>query len=126
LAAAVIASVVATSGTQAAVINFAVAVLDGAALGFAGASLDKSSAFNFDGASLLVSSLSAGDASGLVPFPGSPSTVMPAPFNVVYGSGTGAGPLGADVVKKWTGAYQRRARGKRITLAATGGDCRHQ
>ena len=70
LAAAAIASVVATSGAHAAVINFAVSVLDGAALGFTGSTLDKSSAFNFDGASLLVSSTGAGGRSWPGCFPG--------------------------------------------------------
>jgi len=104
LAAAAIASVVATSGAHAAVINFAVSVLDGAGLGFTGATLDKSSAFNFDGSSLLVSSLGPGDASGLSPFPTPPDTVALAPTLIDYGSGTGSGPLAADVTKTWTGA----------------------
>jgi hypothetical protein len=104
LAAAAAASVMATSGADAAVINFAVSVLDGAGLGFTGATLDKSSAFNFDGSSLLVSSLGPGDASGLSPFPTPPDTVGLAPTVVDYGSGTGSGPLAGDVTKSWTGA----------------------
>ena len=85
---ALIAGLVAAPAAQAAVINFAVSVLAGAGLGFTGATLDKSTAFNFDGSSLLVSSLGPGDASGLSPFPTPPDTVELAPTVVDYGSGS--------------------------------------
>jgi hypothetical protein len=102
---ALIAGLGTVPAAHAKLINFAVSVLDGAALGYTGASLDKSTAFNFDGASLLVSSTGAGDQSGLVAFPGTPSTVSLLPTNVMYGSGTGGSTLpGGGIVKSWTGA----------------------
>ena len=101
---ALIAGLGAAPAAHAALINFAVSVLDGAGLGFTGATLDKSTAFNLDGSSLLVSSLGPGDASGLSPFPTPPDTVKLAPTVIDYGSGTGSGPLTTDVTKSWTGA----------------------
>jgi PEP-CTERM motif len=103
LAAAFIATIGAGSAAQAAVINFGVSVLDGAALGYSGTRLNASTAFNFDGAALLVSSVGAADDSGLVPFPGPFDTVSLSPTDIMYGSGTGPGMLTADVVKSWTG-----------------------
>jgi hypothetical protein len=101
---ALIAGLGATPAAHAALINFAVSVLDGAALGYTGSTLDTSTAFNLDGSSLLVSSLGPGDASGLSPFPIPPDTVTLAPTVINYGSGTGSGPLATDVTKSWTGA----------------------
>ena len=100
LAAAFIATIGASSVAHAALINFGVSVLDGAALGYtSGSTLDASTAFNFDGAALLVSSVGAGDDSGLTAFPGAHDTVGLSPTDIMYDSGT----LGAPVVKSWTG-----------------------
>jgi hypothetical protein len=68
-----------------------------------GPTLDKSTAFDFDGSSWLVSSLGPGDASGLSPFPTPPDTVRRVPTNVVYGGGTSGGSLMTDITKTWTG-----------------------
>jgi PEP-CTERM motif len=100
---ALIAGMGAASAARSATINFAVAVLDGADLGYTGASLNTSTAFDFDGASLLVSSTGAGDDSGLHAFPTAPDTVVITPSNVVYGSGNGGTPLPTDIIKSWTG-----------------------
>lgn len=104
LFAAVVATFGLSSASHAAVINFAVSVLDGAGLGFTGPSLNASTAFNFDGASLLVSAIGPGDQSGLVAFPGTPSSVTLSPTDLVYGAGTGSAPLATDLIKSWTGS----------------------
>lgn len=101
---ALIVGMGAASAARSATLDFAVSVLDGQDIGFTGATLDSSSAFNFDGAALLVSAVGAGDESGLSAFPSSADSVTITPSNVVYGSGTGSSPLSSDVVKSWTGA----------------------
>src|SRR5262249_6665463 len=101
---AILAGLVTGSTSHAAAINFAVAVLDGSGLDYTGATLDKSTAFDFDGADLIVSSTGPGDASGLTPFPGMNDMVTLTPSNIVYGPGAGGGPLAMDVIKSWTGA----------------------
>jgi hypothetical protein len=107
LAAAFIATVGAGSAAQAETIDFAVAVVDGVGMGFTGPNLQSSTAFQFDGSLLAVSSIGAGDASGLVPFTGAITTnnvVHLDPTDVMYGAGTGPSMLGTDVVKSWTAA----------------------
>jgi hypothetical protein len=105
LGAAVIAASVASSCAEAAVINFGVASADGAVT-YTGSSLDVSTAFDFDGATLLVLEKNASDASGLALF----STVTlsaatsPPSSRIIYGSGTGPGSLGADLTLSWTGS----------------------
>lgn len=107
LSAAVIATL-AGSAANAAVktIDFGVSALGGdPGVSFSGgASLDQSTAFDLDGALLIVSSVGANDSSGLVVFdpanpPGSPDTVDIAPRNLEYGNS--AGPLGTNIVKSW-------------------------
>jgi hypothetical protein len=88
-----------TSAAQAAMINFAVAALDGTVL-YTGPSLNLSSAFDFDTAILLVSETGAGDASGLNHF----DTVKVSPTDIMYGSGSAPTDLpGGGIVKTWTG-----------------------
>jgi hypothetical protein len=57
-------------------------------------------AFDLDSSILLVSQVGKQDSSGLAPF----NTVSVVPTNIMYGSGVGPGPLGADIVKTWTDA----------------------
>jgi PEP-CTERM motif len=101
---ALIAGMGAASAARSATINFAVSVLGGANLGYTGgARLDLASAFDFDGASLLVSAVGSGDQSGLSPFPVLPDTVTLDPSLIAFGAGTGSSTLPTDVVKGWTG-----------------------
>jgi hypothetical protein len=105
LGAAVIATFVASSGAGAAVINFGVAVADGAVT-HTGASLDVSTALDLDHATLLVVEKNASDASGLALFGTvalSAATSPPSSL-INYGSGTGPGSLGADVTLSWAGS----------------------
>ncbi|HZZ26285.1 MAG TPA: PEP-CTERM sorting domain-containing protein [Roseiarcus sp.] len=104
VAIALIAGMGAASAARSATINFAVAVLDGAKLGFTGPRLDLSTAFDFDGASLLVAAVGAGDASGLIPFPSLNDTVSVTPTNVMYGAGAGPRALPIDIEKLWVGS----------------------
>jgi hypothetical protein len=103
LGAAVIATFVANSGAEAALIDFGVASFDGAVT-YSGTSLDVSTALDLDEATLLVSEKGAADASGLSIF--SPVTLTaatsPVSSHIIYGSGTGPGPLDAVVTLSWT------------------------
>jgi hypothetical protein len=105
LGAAVIATFVANSAAEAAMINFGVASADGAVT-YTGSSLDVSTAFDFDGATLLVLEQNAGDASGLALFDTVTlsAATSPASSRIIYGSGTGPGSLGADLTLSWTGS----------------------
>jgi hypothetical protein len=104
LGAAVIATFVASSAAEAALINFGVASADGAVT-YTGTSLDVSTALDLDEATLLVVELDPADASGLALF----NTVTlsaatsPPSSHIIYGFGTGPGPLGADLTLSWTG-----------------------
>ena len=103
LAAAFIATVGAAPSAQAAVIDFGVSALVGSDLSYSGPSLNASTAFDFDGAPLAVTSIGPGDASGLVAFafPTTPDMfVSLSPTDIMYGTGT----LAAPVVKSWTGS----------------------
>jgi len=78
------------SAANAAVIDFGIAAIGGnPGISFSGgATLDKSTSFDLDGASLFVSSVGPGDASGLVVFapgqpPGTPNSVNITPSNIV-------------------------------------------
>jgi hypothetical protein len=103
LGAAVIATFAASSAAEAAMINFGVASADGAVT-YTGTSLDVSTAFDLDGATLLVLEKNAGDASGLALF-GTvtlSAATSPPSSRIIYGSGTGPGSLGADLTLSWT------------------------
>jgi hypothetical protein len=103
LGAGAIAAFAANSAAEAAEINFAVSSFDGAVT-YTGTSLDVSSALDLDGATLLVSEVNPIDDSGLAIF--SPVTLSaatsPASSRIIYGTGTGPGPLGAVVTLSWT------------------------
>jgi hypothetical protein len=107
LAAALIATIGASSAAQAKMIDFGVVGLGGT-ITYSGSMLQGSTALNLDAAILAVSNVSASDASGLKVFPNLPTltddTVTVSPTDIMYGSGTGTvdAPLGTDVVKSWT------------------------
>ncbi|HEY1781228.1 MAG TPA: PEP-CTERM sorting domain-containing protein [Roseiarcus sp.] len=102
LAAAFIATVGVSTSAQAALIDFGVSALVGSDLSYTGGSLDASTAFDFDGAPLAVTSVGAGDASGLeqfaAPFNTADMFVSLSPTDIMYGTGT----LGTPVMKTWT------------------------
>ena len=99
LSAVVLVTLGATSAAQAAMVDFSVAVLGGAVTYF-GTSLDQSTSFDLDQATLLVTDIGPGDASGLAMF--DEVTLSPSSSsNVIYGSGSGPGPLGADFILSW-------------------------
>lgn len=107
LAVSLIATVGASSASQAAVIDFGVSAIGGTpGVSYMGATLDQSTAFDFDGAVLAVTSVASNDDSGLKIFPTIPSTVMLTPTTeIMYGSGSGhmdIGIPGGDVEKVWT------------------------
>jgi PEP-CTERM motif len=103
LGAGVIAAFAANSAAEAAIINFGVASFDGA-VSYTGPSLDVSSALDLDGATLLVTEVNPADDSGLAIL--GPVTISaatsPASSHIIYGTGTGPGPLGAVVTLSWT------------------------
>jgi PEP-CTERM motif len=104
LGAGVIAAFAANSAAEAAMINFGVSSFDGAVT-YTGSSLDVSSAFDLDGATLLVSEVNnPTDDSGLAVFGfvTLSAATSPVSSNIIYGSGTGPGPLGAVVTLSWT------------------------
>jgi hypothetical protein len=106
LAAALIVTAGAGSAAQAALVDFEVGVFGGAPT-YMGTSLDASMSFDLDQAMLLVGSVGAGDASGLVPVGSGPADevmVSADTSNIIYGFGTGPTPLGADVILSWTGS----------------------
>jgi hypothetical protein len=86
-----------SSAAQAALIDFSAAVLGGTT-SYSGPTLDASTAFNLDGATLVVAETGAGDESGLKHF----ATIKVSPPDIMYGAGTGPAKLGTDVVKSWT------------------------
>jgi PEP-CTERM motif len=100
LAAAFIATVGASSGAQAAVIDFSAAALCPASctgITYAGTNLGISTAFDLDGSTWLVTRVNTGDMSGLAA--GGTFTVVPS--SVSYG--LGGGPVtGLDITKMWT------------------------
>ncbi len=104
LAAAFIATVGVSTSAHAALIDFGVSALIGSDLSYSGPTLDFSTAFNFDGAPLAVTSIGSGDASGLVQFAFPTTTpdmfVSLSPTDIMYGIGT----LAAPVTKSWTGS----------------------
>jgi hypothetical protein len=95
-----IATVGAVSAAQASIVSFDFVALDGS-ITYTGTSLDVSTALDLDGATLLVSEVGAGDASGLHPFDtvGLSAATSPPSNEIEYGSTPG--PLGADVIVSW-------------------------
>lgn len=106
IAAVVIGTAGVSSSAQAAMVDFGVAALGGTITYGGGASLDKSSSLDLDDALLIVTSLVAGDQSGLSIFPGGPDNTVTLTHPINYGSGTGSmdTPLtGGNIFKEWTG-----------------------
>ncbi len=105
--AAVIATIVASSAAQAAIIDFFFSALDGSITYAPAASLDVSSALDLDGATMLVMDVGPGDASGL----DDNDTIKLASLHPLAGSIISYGfgdkpsdfptPLGADVILTW-------------------------
>jgi hypothetical protein len=95
LAAVSVATLGAVPAAQAAMIDFGVVALGGT-ITYTGARLQFSTGLDLDGATLLVSSVGAGDSSGLI----SGDHVSISPTEIDYG--LGAGPLMTDIVKSWT------------------------
>lgn len=101
LGAVAIATLGAGSAAQASIISFDFDAFDGS-ITYIGTSLDVSTALDLDGATLLVSEVGAGDASGLHPFDtvGLSAATSPPSSEIEYGSTPG--PLGADVILSWS------------------------
>ena len=103
LGAAVLVALGASSAAQAAMVDFSVVAFDGAVT-YAGSSLDASVLLDLDQATLLVSEVKPGDSSGLALFDPVTLSALTSPpsSNIIYGTGTGPTPLGADVILSWT------------------------
>ena len=106
LAAGFIATIGASSAAQAHLVDFGVAALGGTITFAGGATLDTSSALDLDGASLIVTSVGAGDESGLTVFPTGVANTVTLTHPIMYGSGSGMvdTPIGGTGVQKsWSG-----------------------
>jgi PEP-CTERM motif len=107
LAIALIATIGASSASQAAVkvIDFSVSTSNSSTLSYTGATLDKSSAFSFDGTTLAVSSVGADDTgSGLT----QGDLITLDPTEIVYGSMTGAVDkpiMNGPIKKTWSDSF---------------------
>jgi hypothetical protein len=101
LGAVVIATLGAGSAAQASIISFDFDALDGS-ITYTGTSLDVSTALDLDGATLLVSEVGAGDASGLHPFDTVSLSAATSPPSAEIEYGSTPGPLGADVILSWS------------------------
>jgi hypothetical protein len=104
LAAAVIATIGASSAARAAVniIDFSAVAecpITCTGITYAGASLQASTALDLDGSVWTVVSTAAGDKSGLA----FGNTLTVAPVSFIYGSGSGPITLTTPIVKTWTG-----------------------
>ena len=103
LGAAMIVALAASSAAQAAIIDFGFTAFDGFdhlqryVLGSVSLALD------LDQATLLVMEVNPGDSSGLAVFDQVMLSALTSPTssNIIYGFGTGPGPLGADVILSW-------------------------
>jgi hypothetical protein len=103
LGSAIIATLVADAAAKANTIDFGVAAFDGSITYQGGASLDKSTLLDLDLSLLLVNEVHSDDQSGLALFDPISLSAMTSPpsSQIIYGSGTGPGPLGADVILSW-------------------------
>jgi hypothetical protein len=95
LAAAFIATLGASSAAQAAMIDFGV-VASGGTISYMGGNLQSSTFLDLDDATLMVSQVLPGDASGLA----IGDTITLSPTKIMYGSGT----LMGDITKTWSDA----------------------
>jgi hypothetical protein len=102
LGAAIIATLAPGAAAEAATVNFGVVAIGGSII-FAGSSLDQSTILDLDLSSLIVNEVSAADDSGLALFDPISLSAMTSPpsSQIIYGSGTGPGSLGADVILSW-------------------------
>lgn len=96
LAAFVIGTAGVSTGAHAALVDFGVAALGGTITFSGGATLDKSSSLDLDGATLIVTTVGAGDDSGLSVFPGGADNTVTLTRPIDFGAGLGA-------TKAWTG-----------------------
>ena len=106
LAAVVIATAGASSAARAALVDFGVAALGGTITYSGGATLDKSSLVDLDDALLIVTTIGAGDDSGLSVFPGGTDDTVTLTHPIDFGTGTGivnTPIIGGDIFKTWTG-----------------------
>jgi hypothetical protein len=107
LGAGVLMTLGASSAAQAAMVDFTVAAFDGSITYAPATSLDVSTSLDLDQATLLVTDVGPGDASGLAMFdPVTLATVSPPGGDIIlYGDTTsvppGGRPLGADVILSW-------------------------
>ena len=99
LGAAVLATLGANSAAQAAIIDFSGEVLDGS-ITYTGTSLDCRPSSTSTARRFWFWKVGAGDASGLAPDDG--CGLSPATSDIIYGSGTGPTPLGANVIVSWS------------------------
>jgi hypothetical protein len=102
LGAAMIATLAPGAAAEAATVNFGVVAIGGSII-FTGSSLDQSTILDLDLSSLIVNEVSADDDSGLALFDPISLSAMTSPQSsqIIYGSGTGPGSLGADVILSW-------------------------
>ncbi len=102
LGAAMIVALAASSAAQAAIISFGFGAFDGS-IDYTGTSLDVSTALDLDQAFLLVMEVNPSDSSGLAVLDQVKISALTSPTssNIIYGFGTGPGPLGADVILSW-------------------------
>lgn len=102
LGAAMIATLAAGGAAEAATIDFGVTAFDGS-IGYTGSSLDQSTLLDLDLSFLVVNEVFSDDQSGLALFDPISLSAMTSPpsSQIIYGSGTGPGPLGADVILSW-------------------------
>jgi hypothetical protein len=102
LGAAIIVALGASSAAQAAIVSFDFGAFDGS-IQYTGTSLDVSTALDLDQAFLLVMEVNPGDSSGLAVVDEVKVSAVTSPpsGNIIYGSGTGPQPLGADVILSW-------------------------
>ena len=106
LGAVVIVTLGASSAAEAGTIDFGVLALSDSII-YSGTSLEVSTALDLDLAIFLVTSASSGDESGLAPFVSTvnlSAATSPVSTEIIYGPGTGPGPLGAGVTVSW-GAF---------------------
>ena len=103
LGAALLVALGASSAADASIVDFAVTAF-GNSITYSGASLDQSMSLDLDQAPLLVTGVNPGDSSGLALFDQVMLSALTSPTssNIIYGFGTGPGPLGADVILSWT------------------------
>ena len=104
LGAALIIALGASSAAQASIVDFGVTAF-GNSITYNGTSLDQSLSLDLDQTTLLVTGVSPGDSSGLALFDQVMLSALTSPpgSNIIYGPGTGPGPLEADVILSWTG-----------------------